>query len=144
MECRMASAITVVGPAPTATSSLTIAKTCSLPYLSASCWPVAKNAYQSSGVHVPLEFGEVQVVVTGHSEIPSAFTIPLPRYGPTGPLSRPRAMYLSGVMEIASCRCEIPGVLIVLSRDETVEERLPEVSPREHVSSRAVRRVLKK
>ena len=55
------------------------------------------------GEQTPLEFGEVQVVVTGHSEIPSAFTIPLPRYGPTGPLSRPRAMYLSWVMEIREC-----------------------------------------
>src|ERR1700682_1517359 len=55
--CRPAWGTGAAPISPTATSSLTIAKTCSLPYLSASCWAVAKNAYQSSGVHVPTGLG---------------------------------------------------------------------------------------
>jgi hypothetical protein len=90
IECRMASAISLVGPASSSTSSSTIAKMCSLPYWSASSCAVAKNANQSSGVHASAGLGNRHRSSWERSGRSSATMKPLnartllPQYGPKG------------------------------------------------------------
>jgi hypothetical protein len=50
----------------------------------------------------------------------------------------------SSTPSAASTRCDLITSARLPSRHETLEKRLPELSQQEHVSERAVRRVLKK